>query len=82
MRHSNVNFLWLQGLFGDQSKLTPLVSALPGLMAKTASVYNPIMFAISHPKFRLALQEVWPWFCVHEKKDDDTTSTKTESEGK
>ncbi|ROT69741.1 opsin [Penaeus vannamei] len=41
----------------DQTKVTPLVSALPALIAKTASVYNPIMFAISHPKFRLALQE-------------------------
>ncbi|XP_063857781.1 compound eye opsin BCRH2-like [Scylla paramamosain] len=68
----------LTGLFGDQNKLTPLVSALPGLICKTASVYNPIMFAISHPRFRLALMEVWPWFCIHEDKDDDTKSTKTE----
>ncbi|XP_047470333.1 compound eye opsin BCRH1-like [Penaeus chinensis] len=84
-------FLWLltwtpyayvvmTGLFGNQEKVTPLVSALPGLIAKTASVYNPIMFAISHPKFRLALQEAIPWFCVHEEKDDDTKSSKTESE--
>ncbi|XP_042857312.1 compound eye opsin BCRH2-like [Penaeus japonicus] len=84
-------FLWLLtwtpyayvvmiGLFGDQEKVTPLVSALPALIAKTASVYNPIMFAISHPKFRLALQETLPWFCVHEEKDDDTKSSKTETE--
>merc|ERR1712002_1191182 len=84
-------FLWLltwtpyayvvmTGLFGDQEKVTPLVSALPGLICKTASVYNPMMFAISHPKFRLALQEAWPWFCVHEPKDDDSKSSKTESE--
>ncbi|XP_066962912.1 compound eye opsin BCRH2-like [Macrobrachium rosenbergii] len=84
-------FLWLltwtpyayvvmKGLYGNQDDLTPLVSALPGLIAKTASVYNPIMFAISHPKFRLALQEAWPWFCVHEPKDDDSKSSKTESE--
>lgn len=84
---SNV-FLWvitwtpyaavvMKGLFGNQDDLTPLVSALPGLICKTASVYNPIMFAISHPKFRLALQEAWPWFCVHEPKDDDTKSSKS-----
>ncbi|XP_068202943.1 compound eye opsin BCRH2-like [Palaemon carinicauda] len=84
-------FLWLLtwtpyayvvmvGLFGDQETVTPLVSALPGLICKTASVYNPMMFAISHPKFRLALQEAWPWFCVHEPKDDDSKSSKTESE--
>ncbi|XP_042222540.1 compound eye opsin BCRH2-like isoform X1 [Homarus americanus] len=73
-------YVVMMSLFGDQSKVTPLVSALPGLICKTASVYNPIMFAISHPKFRLALQETLPWFCINEPKDDDSKSTKTESE--
>jgi len=73
-------YVVMKGLYGNQDDLTPLVSALPGLICKTASVYNPIMFAISHPKFRLALQEAWPWFCVHEPKDDDSKSSKTESE--
>ena len=43
----------LQGAVGDQSKITPLVTILPALICKTASIYNPIIFAISHPKYRL-----------------------------
>lgn len=70
----------LQGLYGDQNKVTLHMSVLPGLMAKMASVYNQMMFAISHPMFLLALQEVWPWFCIHEQKDDDSKSTMTEAE--
>ena len=43
----------LQGAFGDQSTITPLITILPALLAKTSSVFNPVVFAISHPKFRL-----------------------------
>ncbi|CAG7709019.1 unnamed protein product, partial [Allacma fusca] len=31
----------IMGVLGDQTKLTPLVSALPILFAKTSCVYNP-----------------------------------------
>ena len=40
----------LQGAFGDQSTITPLITILPALLAKTSSVFNPVVFAISHPK--------------------------------
>ncbi|XP_045595320.1 compound eye opsin BCRH2 [Procambarus clarkii] len=73
-------YICMMGMFGDQSKLTPLVSALPGLICKTASVYNPIMFAISHPRFRLALQELMPWFCIHEPKDTESCYSKATDE--
>ena len=43
----------LQGAYGDQSKITPLVTMLPALIAKSSSVANPIIFAISHPKYRM-----------------------------
>jgi len=71
----------VQGLFFDQSALTPLVSMLPALLAKTASVYNPIVYAINHPKFRLALKKQMPGFCIHEEEEKsssaDTKSTET-----
>lgn len=70
----------LQGLLGDQSSITPLVTILPALIAKSASICNPVVYAISHPKFRLALQEKYPWFCINEpiKADNDSVcSTKT-----
>lgn len=43
----------IQGVAGNQDKITPLVSILPALIAKSASIANPIIFAISHPKYRL-----------------------------
>ncbi|XP_076030391.1 compound eye opsin BCRH1-like [Oratosquilla oratoria] len=74
----------LRGLAFDQSGLTPLVSMLPALLAKTASVYNPMIYAINHPKFRLALQKTLPWFCIHEpeEKSTDNQSNATKVEAK
>lgn len=66
----------LQGLLGDQTKITPLVTILPALIAKSASIANPIVYAVSHPKFRLALQEKYPWFCVHEQRESCENSIK------
>ena len=43
----------LRGAFGDQDKITPLVTILPALICKCASIANPIIYAISHPKYRL-----------------------------
>jgi r-opsin len=43
----------LQGAVGNQDKITPLVTILPALIAKSASIFNPIVYAISHPKYRL-----------------------------
>lgn len=43
----------LQGAVGNQDKITPLVTILPALIAKSASIANPIVYAISHPKYRL-----------------------------
>ena len=45
----------LQGAVGNQDKITPLVTILPALIAKSASIDNPIIYAISHPKYRLVL---------------------------
>ena len=44
-------------VFGYRNFLTPLVSQLPAFFAKTASCLNPIVFAISHPKYRDALSK-------------------------
>jgi r-opsin len=67
----------LQGAVGDQSKITPLVTILPALIAKSASVSNPIVFAISHPKYRLALQKTIPWFCINEKEPEKQSDNKS-----
>ncbi|XP_076030392.1 compound eye opsin BCRH2-like [Oratosquilla oratoria] len=74
----------IRGLAFDQSGLTPLVSLLPSLLAKTDSVYNPMIYAINHPKFRLALQKTLPWFCIREPEDKltDNQSNATKVEAK
>ena len=43
----------VQGALGYHATITPLVTILPALIAKSASIANPIVFAISHPKYRL-----------------------------
>ncbi len=53
--------------FGKRTLVTPLVSALPAFIAKTASCINPVVFAISHPKYRAALAEHVPCFGIQEK---------------
>ncbi|XP_076456669.1 rhodopsin-like [Babylonia areolata] len=42
----------LIGLFGDVSLVSPVVSALPCIFAKVATVSNPPLYSIGHPKFR------------------------------
>nr|AMH38606.1 opsin Rh1 [Platyeriocheir formosa] len=61
----------IQGLLGNAEGITPLLTTLPALLAKSCSCYNPFVYAISHPKFRLAITQPLPWFCVHEKDPND-----------
>merc|ERR1712071_269239 len=71
----------LQGVMGDTSGITPLLTTLPALLAESCSCYNPFVYAISHPKFRQAITIHMPWFCVHEperktvESDNQSTST-------
>jgi r-opsin len=60
--------------FGNRSLVTPLVSQLPAFFAKTASCLNPIVFAISHPKYREALTKKLPCLGIREKGDDDSAT--------
>ena len=40
------------GTWGNPSGITPLLSELQVLLAKTSCAYNPIIYCLSHPKFR------------------------------
>lgn len=42
------------GQFGDASLLSPLATALPAIFAKSSIIYNPFIYALSHPTFRTA----------------------------
>ena len=83
------------GTWYDGSFVTPLMSELPVVFAKTSALYNPIIYALSHPKYRECLKELYPWLCItvgNNKTganrsnrpggdDQSTNSTKTEASG-
>jgi len=73
----------VQGLFFDQSSLTPLVTLLPALLAKSCSTYNPMVYALAHPRYRAAMEENVPFCCVVEpeasSQGDDKSNATTES---
>ncbi|CAG9766022.1 unnamed protein product [Ceutorhynchus assimilis] len=65
------------GIFGE-NQITPLGTIWASLFAKANAVYNPIVYGISHPKYRQALQKKFPSLvCGGDQTphhQDDTTS--------
>ncbi|XP_018655263.1 putative opsin-like receptor [Schistosoma mansoni] len=51
----------LMTLIGSRDSLTPFHSELPVLFAKTSAVYNPIVYAVKHPKFRMEIEKRFPF---------------------
>ncbi|XP_061195078.1 rhodopsin, GQ-coupled-like, partial [Saccostrea echinata] len=50
----------LIGQFGPTEWVTPFLSELPVMLAKASAMHNPIVYALSHPKFREALYNKAP----------------------
>ncbi|CAG7707106.1 unnamed protein product, partial [Allacma fusca] len=49
----------LIGQFGGEgSQVSRLGTALPGIFAKTSVIFNPFVYALSHPNFRSALRRL------------------------
>jgi len=58
--------------------ITPLFTIWGSLFAKCNAVYNPIIYAISHPKYKTALQTKIPCLaCTGEERYSDADSTGT-----
>ncbi|XP_047490946.1 rhodopsin-like [Penaeus chinensis] len=53
----------LMGILSWRENLTPLASMLPALFAKLSTVYNPFIYAVSHPRYRQELAVRLPWLC-------------------
>ncbi len=70
-------FVVMIAAFGNRALITPMVSQLPSFCAKTASCLNPIVFAISHPKYREALTQKLPCLGINEKSSDSGTQMQT-----
>ncbi|CAG13840.1 unnamed protein product, partial [Tetraodon nigroviridis] len=41
--------------------LTPYMNSVPAVIAKSSAIYNPIVYAITHPKYRSALGRYVPY---------------------
>ncbi|CAH2051555.1 unnamed protein product, partial [Iphiclides podalirius] len=61
------------GVF-ESAPITPLATIWGSLFAKANAVYNPIVYGISHPRYRAALYKKFPSLSC-EPSPDDVTST-------
>ena len=39
-------------IWGDPSFISPMVNEIPVLFAKTSCAWNPVIYALSHPKLK------------------------------
>ncbi|CAH1779377.1 unnamed protein product [Owenia fusiformis] len=53
----------LAALLNYQTYVTPFVSELPVMFAKASACYDPIVYALSHPRFRTELYRKFPCLC-------------------
>ncbi|XP_052868840.1 rhodopsin-like [Anopheles cruzii] len=60
------------GIFGTGS-ISPLQTTWGSLFAKANAVYNPIVYGISHPKYKAALRQRFPWLTYRKDKMDQTS---------
>nr|BAQ54700.1 opsin, long-wavelength sensitive type [Sympetrum frequens] len=61
------------GIF-ETYKITPLFTIWGSVFAKANAVYNPIVYGISHPKYRAALRQKLPLLACGAANDSDTNS--------
>ncbi|CAG5117095.1 unnamed protein product, partial [Candidula unifasciata] len=47
--------------FGPAELVTPYVSEIPVMFAKASAMHNPVIYALSHPRFRDAVDKRFPW---------------------
>lgn len=59
----------LTAFSGYADMLTPYMNSVPAIIAKASAIHNPIIYAITHPKYRIALAKYIPCLgtllCVH-----------------
>jgi r-opsin len=66
------------GSIFEIAKISPLGSIWGSVFAKANSIYNPIVYGISHPKYRAALHKTFPsLMCGDDPASDGTQSAVT-----
>ncbi|NP_001279045.1 melanopsin [Callorhinchus milii] len=51
----------LTAFAGYSSILTPYMNSIPAVIAKASAIHNPIIYAITHPKYRMAIARYIPF---------------------
>ncbi|XP_051897292.1 melanopsin-A [Pristis pectinata] len=51
----------LTAFAGYASILTPYMNSVPAVIAKASAIHNPIIYAITHPKYRMAIAKYIPF---------------------
>lgn len=54
----------LTAFAGYSDFLTPYMNSVPAVIAKASAIHNPIIYAITHPKYRIALAKYIPFMGV------------------
>uniref|UniRef100_A0A3B4AWG7 G-protein coupled receptors family 1 profile domain-containing protein n=1 Tax=Periophthalmus magnuspinnatus TaxID=409849 RepID=A0A3B4AWG7_9GOBI len=69
----------LTAFSGYADMLTPYMNSVPAIIAKASAIHNPIIYAITHPKYRIALAKYIPFMgtllCVHPRDLRSTSSS-------
>ncbi|GJQ70896.1 Rh3 [Trypoxylus dichotomus] len=63
------------GSFGDATLLTPGVTMIPALACKLVACLDPWVYAISHPRYRVELQNRLPWLAIKEESETQSIVT-------
>lgn len=67
------------GIFSSGKRLTPLATIWGAVFAKAVAVYNPIVYGISHPKYRAALHNRFPSLACSTDNSGQGSDNKSES---
>ncbi|XP_041670853.1 melanopsin-A-like [Cheilinus undulatus] len=54
----------LTAFAGYANLLSPYMNSVPAVIAKASAIYNPIIYAITHPKYRSAISRYVPYLGV------------------
>nr|P24603.1 RecName: Full=Rhodopsin [Loligo forbesii]CAA40108.1 rhodopsine [Loligo forbesii] len=58
--------------FGPIEWVTPYAAQLPVMFAKASAIHNPMIYSVSHPKFRERIASNFPWIltcCQYDEKE-------------
>nr|P31356.2 RecName: Full=Rhodopsin [Todarodes pacificus]2Z73_A Chain A, Rhodopsin [unidentified]2Z73_B Chain B, Rhodopsin [unidentified]3AYM_A Chain A, Rhodopsin [Todarodes pacificus]3AYM_B Chain B, Rhodopsin [Todarodes pacificus]3AYN_A Chain A, Rhodopsin [Todarodes pacificus]3AYN_B Chain B, Rhodopsin [Todarodes pacificus]CAA49906.1 rhodopsin [Todarodes pacificus]prf//1907156A rhodopsin [Todarodes pacificus] len=66
--------------FGPLEWVTPYAAQLPVMFAKASAIHNPMIYSVSHPKFREAISQTFPWVLTCCQFDDKETEDDKDAE--